>query len=110
LAISYPRAHRGSQAQASSTPVTVLGTISGNRGSLAVVHPGEAARGQYVKPGDTVTGSGARVESISPGTVTIGGRGGSRELSVRARRSVPPAPAAPAATPKAEASAAPTPE
>jgi hypothetical protein len=103
MTVTYPLARRGGRAQASS-PVTVLGTISGNRGSLAVVHPGNAARGQYVKPGDTVAGSGARIESITSGAVKIGNRGGSREVSVRARRPVPaeqPKPEAAPATPEA---------
>jgi len=111
LAVTYPLARRGTRAQAQAAPVTVLGTISGNRGSLAVVHPGEAARGQYVKPGDTVAGSGARVESISPGSVRIGGRGGSRELTVRSRRTAPSAtPQAASPTPVQPADAAPKPE
>jgi hypothetical protein len=65
---------------------------------MAVVHPGESARGQYVKPGQSVAGGAARVESIEAGKVKVSGQGGARELSLRPRPS--------AAQPKPEAAAA----
>jgi len=55
---------------------------------MAVVHPGETTRGQYVRPGESLSGNAVRVESIKPGRVTLGGRGGSREVILRPR---PPA-------------------
>ena len=85
LGASYPMARRGTRAEAGSPSVTLMGTISGSRGSMAVVHPGEATRGQYVSPGQTVYGAGARVESIEGGKIKLGGRGGTREILLRPR-------------------------
>jgi hypothetical protein len=97
-------AHRGTRAEAGLPGVTLMGTISGSRGSIAVVHPGETTRGQYLTPGQTVSGVGSRVESIGAGKVQLGGRGGSRELLLRPRPAAPPPekPVTEAATPKVE--------
>ena len=99
--VNYPLARRGPKPQAAPA-VTLMGTISGNRGSMAVVHPGDTARGQYVRPGESLPGNAVRVESIKPGKVTLGGRGGSREVLLRPR---PPAeaPAKTETTPDASA-------
>ncbi|MBM3497822.1 MAG: hypothetical protein FJX74_04040 [Armatimonadetes bacterium] len=110
VTVTYPLARRGTRAQAAAPAVSVMGTISGNRGSLAVIHPNDAARGQYVKPGDTIVGSGAHIESISSGSVKVGGRGGTREVSVRARRIAPAAPPIAPVAPETPTAASPAPE
>jgi hypothetical protein len=97
LTSGYPLARRGTHEQAAEPQVTLVGTISGNRGSMAVVHPGDSARGQYVKPGQTVAGGTTRVESIEAGRIKVSGQGGAHELSLRP----PPS----AAQPKPEAAA-----
>ena len=101
LGASYPMARRGTRAEAGSPNVTLMGTISGSRGSMAVVHPGETTRGQYLTPGQTLAGVGSRIESIEGGKVTLGGRGGSRELLLRPHHEAPP-PKPEAAAPKVE--------
>ena len=100
--VQYPIARRGTLPASRPTPVELLGTISGSRGTMAVVHRTDTSspRGVYVREGDAVGGDAHRVESISPGKMKLSGRGGTRELTVRPRPSSPPPPAesAPAAT------------
>jgi hypothetical protein len=92
--IQYPLARTGAGSTRKPAPVELVGTISGSRGTMAVVHrPGSsAARGTYVREGDALAGSSQRIRSIQPGKVELSGRG-PRELTIRAPR--PPEPAGP---------------
>ncbi len=84
LSASYPLLKRGGRAPRTAS-VSLVGTISGPQGSLAVVRPSNAtgAPGRYVRPGQTISGPGGEeVKAISPGKLTISTRGRTQELSL----------------------------
>lgn len=84
LAASYPLVRRGGRAPRTAS-VSLVGTISGPQGALAVVRPADAAGapGRYVRPGQPVDGRGGEeVKAIAPGKVTISNRGRTQELSL----------------------------
>jgi hypothetical protein len=64
--------------------LALVGTISGSRGTLAVVHRTDVggSRGAYVRPGEEVGTSGHRVEEIESGKITVKGGGRSQELAL----------------------------
>jgi hypothetical protein len=82
LAVSYPIVRRGVPSRAPS--VALVGTISSKSRSLAVVRSTdtEGARGRYVRPGESIDRQGHQVKTIGPGTITLSGRGGSRQLGL----------------------------
>lgn len=85
LARAYPMARRGSRETAPSSNLTLVGTIHGSRGAIAVVHPNDSPRGHYLRPGETLYGGRERVEAIGAGKVHISGGAGERELTLRPR-------------------------
>jgi hypothetical protein len=85
LAVGYPILRRGSAGVAAAPPpVELVGTISGPAGSLAVVRRTDSAKaqGRYVRPGESLDRAGDQVQDIGQGTVTLGGRGGTRRISL----------------------------
>jgi hypothetical protein len=89
LSASYPILRRGGRA-ARSASVSLVGTISGPQGSLAVVRSAGSAGapGRYVRPGQRVSGqTDDEVKEIGPGKLTLKSRGRPHELSLPAPRS-----------------------
>ena len=107
LAVRYPLLRRGG-GPTSAPPVALVGTISGKDRSIAVIRRSDAggAHGRYVRPGETLDREGHQIKSIGSGTVTYGGRGGTRQLALPP----PQSKAAPAPTAKGKPPAKPAEE
>jgi len=121
LAVNYPLVRRGGGPLPPAS-VSLVGTISGQSRSLAVIRRAGAqeARGRYVRPGESLDREGNRVKAIGSGRITVMGRGGTRELGLpppqssatsasaakptkgQPRKVVPPEEASPAPTPVPE--------
>jgi hypothetical protein len=85
LSANYPLLRRGRRAPRTAS-ISLVGTVSGPAGSIAVVRPvgSEGAQGRYVRPGQTVAGGGEEVKAIGPGKMTLKNRGRTQELSLPA--------------------------
>ena len=84
LATPYPMAHRGAITRGQPAPVSLVGTISGSKGSVAVVRRSdvEGSRGDYVRPGERVGSGDHRIEDIGPGRITVRGNGRTSNLTL----------------------------
>jgi hypothetical protein len=100
LSASYPVLRRGGRV-AQAPPVSLVGTISGPQGSIAVVRSAEGgAPGRYVRPGQLTLGGRGRTHELSLPSPATGTResGGSAAGGTTNTGPVPSGSVAPAGT------------